>query len=71
MDLIILQDGIYQIVPVTKAMIESIKLFVEVNCFELCEILRTKLTTYLDSPINAHVMNDNSGDFYGCICQKN
>jgi hypothetical protein len=39
----------------------------EVDLFELCEILRLKLTTYLDTPINQHVMNDGSGDFYGCI----
>ncbi len=39
----------------------------EVDLFELCEILRLKLTTYLDAPINQHVMNDGSGDFYGCI----
>ena len=40
----------------------------EVNCFELCDILKLKLTTYSDS-INAHIMNDGSGDFFGCICE--
>ena len=39
----------------------------EVDLFELCEILRVKLTTYHDAPFNQHVMNDGSGDFYGCI----
>ena len=39
----------------------------ETDLFELCEILRLKLTTYLDTPINRHAMNDGSGDFYGCI----
>ena len=69
MDLIILNDGFYSFVPVTKAMMGDIKLFAEVNCFQLCDILRIKLSTYADTPLNAHVMNDGSGDFYGCICK--
>ena len=69
MDLIILTDGMYHLVPVTKAMMGDIKLFAEVNCFQLCDILRIKLSTYADTPLNAHVMNDGSGDFYGCICK--
>ena len=66
MELIILNDGIYSLVPVTKAMLSDLALHTEVNCFDLCDILRLKLTTYSDS-INAHVMNDGSGHFYGCI----
>ena len=69
MDLIIFIDGFYHLVPVTKAMLSNIKLVQEVNCFDLCEILRVELTTYFDPPINAHVMNDESGDFFGCICR--
>ena len=69
MDLIILTDGIYHLVPVTKQMTEGIELFTKVNCFELCDILRIKLTTYWDPPLNQHVMNDVSGDFFGCICK--
>ena len=69
MDLIILTDGFYSLVPVTKAMLADIKLVMEVNCFELCEILRIKLSTYATDPLNAHVMNDGSGDFFGCICK--
>ena len=38
----------------------------ELDLFDLCDIVRLKLTTYYDS-INAHVMNNGSGDFYGCI----
>jgi len=67
MDLIILTDGLYHLVPVTKQMTEGIELFTKVNCFEICEILRIKLTTYSET-INAHMMNDDSGDFFGCIC---
>ena len=69
MDLIILTDGMYQLVPVTKVMLEDIKLVAEVNCFQLCDILRIKLSTYATNPLNAHVMNDGSGDFFGCICK--
>ena len=49
-------------------MVEDVKLFAEVDCFELCDILRIKLTTYNEF-INAHIMNDGSGDFFGCICK--
>ena len=67
MDLIILNDGMYQLVPLTKQMMEHMSLVVnELNLFDLCDIVRLKLTTYNDF-INAHVMNDGSGDFYGCI----
>ena len=67
MDLIILNDGLYSLVPVTKAMLADVALFSNVNCFDLCDILRLKLTTYHEF-INSHVMNDDSGDFFGCIC---
>ena len=68
MDLIILNDGIYQLLPVTKQMLEGIKLISEATCFDVCDILRLKLTTYHEF-INRHVMNDGSGDFFGCICR--
>ena len=70
MDLIVLTDGMYHLVEVTKQMTEGIELFTKVNCFELCEILRIKLSTYASDPLNQHVMNDGSGDFYGCICAQ-
>jgi hypothetical protein len=69
-DLIILNDGLYHLVPVTKQMMEGIT-FIDkalVNCFNLCDILKLKLTIYVQS-LNAHVMNDGSGDFFGCICK--
>jgi len=69
MDLIILIDGMYHLVPVTKEMMAGIELFNKINCFDFCDILRLKLTTYAESPLNAYVMNDGSGDFLGCICK--
>ena len=68
MDLIILNDGLYQLVPVTKQMLEGIELFNEIDCFDLCDILRLKLTGYVDS-INLHMMNDGSGAMIGCMCR--
>ena len=68
MDLIILTDGVYHLVPVTEQMLANLKLFDDtVKYADLCEILRIKLSTYAEYPINAHVMNDGSGDFFGCI----
>ena len=68
MELIILNDGLYQLIPVTKQMMEHISLLEPVNCMDLCEILRLKLTGYVDS-INIHMMNDGSGQFIGCMCR--
>mgnify|MGYP003147815395 FL=1 len=68
--MIVLDDGIYHLIPVTKEMLKDLMLVVKVNCFDLCEILRLKLTTYAEHPINAHMMNDGSGDFFGCICNE-
>jgi len=67
MELIIWNDGLYQLIPVTKQMMEGTELFAKVSCFDLCDILRLKLTTYSEL-LNAHVMKDGSGDFFGCIC---
>ena len=68
MDLMILNDGLYQLVPVTKEMMEHISLLEKVDCFDLCEILRLKLTGYVDT-LNLHIMNDGSGSLVGCICK--
>ena len=68
MDLIILNDGLYQLIPVTKQIMDGIVLTSDVNCFDLCDIIKLKLTTFVDS-LNAHVMNDDSGTFFGCICK--
>ena len=69
MDLIILNDGMYQLVPLTKQMMEHMSLVAnELDLFDMCDIVRLKLTTYADS-LNLHVMNDGSGYFYGCMCK--
>ena len=70
MDLILLNDGVYSLVPITKQMLKGIELFAEVDCFDLCDILRLHLTTYYDYPMNVHVMKDGTGDFFGCICSN-
>ena len=68
MDLIILNDGLYHLIPVTKQMLECIELFDEINCLDLCDILRLKLTGYVDT-LNLHIMNDGSGTMIGCMCR--
>jgi len=68
MDLIILNDGLYQLIPVTKQMMDGIVLTGEVDCFALCDIFRLKLTGYVNE-LNLHIMNDNSGNFIGCMCK--
>ena len=68
MDLIIFNDGLYQLLPVTKEIMEGIELIGEVDCFDLCDILRLHLTTYHES-WNTYSMNDGSGDFIGCVCK--
>jgi len=68
MELIILDDGLYQLIPVSKQMMEHISLLEPVNCMDLCEILRLKLTGYVDT-LNLHIMNDGSGSMIGCICR--
>jgi len=70
MDLILLSDGLYQLVAVTKEMTEGIEIMSTINCFDLCDILRLHLTTYHDAPFNVHVMKDGTGNFYGCICDS-
>ena len=68
MDLIILNDGLYQLIPVTKKMLEGIVLTEKIDCLELCDILRLKLSGYVDT-LNLHIMNDGSGSFVGCMCR--
>ena len=68
MELIILNDGLYQLIPLSKQMMEHISLLEPVSCMDLCEILRLKLTGYVDT-LNLHIMNDGSGNLVGCICR--
>ena len=67
MELIILNDGLYQLIPVTKEIMEGIVITAEVNCFDLCDILRLKLTGYVDT-LNLHIMDDGSA-MIGCMCR--
>ena len=70
MDLIILNDGLYQLIPVTKKMLEGISLIDQagLTCFDLCDILRLKLTGYVNE-LNLHIMKDGSGSMIGCMCR--
>ena len=67
MDLIVLNDGLYQLIPVSKQMMEGIKLLNDLSCFDLCDVLRLKLSGYVDT-LNLHIMNDGSA-LIGCMCR--
>ena len=67
MDLIILNDGLYQLIPVTSKILEDISLVSKIDCFDLCEILRLKLSGYVDT-LNFHIMKDGSV-LIGCMCR--
>ena len=69
MDLILLNDGLYSLVAVTKEMMAGVEIMDKINCLDLCDILRLHLTTYHEAPFNVHVMKDGTGDFIGCICK--
>ena len=68
MDIIVLNDGMYQLLPVSKQILDGIVLTSKISCLDLCDILRLKLTGYVDS-INLHIMNDGSGTWIGCMCK--
>ena len=66
MDVIILNDGLYYLLPLTKDWFVGVTLPNEIDLFSLCDVVRGTLATYV-SDVNRHVMNDGSGYFYGCI----
>ena len=68
MELIILNDGLYQLVTVTEQVMDHISLLGDVDCMDLCEILRLKLSGYADT-LNLHIMHDGIGSLVGCICK--
>ena len=69
MELIISNDGVFSLVPVTKTMLDHIKILAKVDCFSLCDIIKLEFTEYLDYPHNLYMMKDGSGYFFGCICR--
>jgi hypothetical protein len=68
MDLIILNEGMYYLMPVTKQIMDGIVLTSDVSCLDLCDILRLKLTGYVDT-LNLHIMKDGTGSLIGCMCR--
>jgi hypothetical protein len=49
-------------------MMEGIELLNNPSCFELCDILRLKLTGYVNT-LNLYIMNNGSGSLVGCMCR--
>ena len=66
MSVIILQDSLYYLLPVTRDWFVGVTLSETIDLFSLCDVLRNELTTYLKH-INKHVMKDGGAFFYGCI----
>ena len=54
MDLIILTDGLYHLVPVTKTMLASLEIPKDVDCFDLCDMIRENFIF--------------KQEFFGCYC---
>jgi hypothetical protein len=63
MDLIILHDGLYHLIPVN---VELIADHIWKDCFDLCDIVKDKITVY-NEDINKHVLQ-NGSFFFGCVC---
>ena len=51
-----------------KQIMQNIKLLGNIDCFDLCDILRLELTGYVDT-LNLHIMKDGSGTMIGCVCR--
>ena len=66
MDLIIFANDLYNLVPVTKEMLQNISIPKGTDCFDLCNIIRENFTTYITNK-NINIIN-NTDLFYGCIC---
>ena len=63
MDLIFFQNEMYYVFPVTMELVAG---EIWKDCFDLCDILREKLTVY-NGELIQHVLK-NGAFFFGCIC---
>ena len=62
LDIIILKDGLYHQIRVAENVID---------CFDFCDELRERWTTYLDER-NQHIIKGGKwggGQWFGCICR--
>ena len=62
LDIIILKDGLYYQILVAENVID---------CFDFCDELRERCTTYLDER-NQHIIKGGKwggGQWFGCICR--
>ena len=46
---------------------QGVELLADADCFDLCDILRLKLSGYVDT-LNLHIMKDGSA-LIGCMCR--
>ena len=71
MELILLSDELYKLVAVTKEMMAGVEILAEVDCFDFCDMLRERVTTYLEDR-NQHIIKSGpwgGGQFFGCMCK--
>lgn len=68
MEMILYQEGVFELVTVTKDMFVNATRPEVVDCFSLCDIIRNLHTTYLEH-INKYIMKDSGAYFYGCLCR--
>ena len=55
MDLIIFDNSLWHLIPVTKTMLQGLEIPKGVDCFDLCEIIRENINF--------------KQKFFGCICR--
>jgi hypothetical protein len=63
LDIIILKDGLYHSILVAEN--------ITIDCFDFCDMLRERVTTYLEDR-NQHIIKSGpwgGGQFFGCICR--
>ena len=65
LDIIALQDGLYSLYPM------KVKLTNMMDCFDHCDVIREKITTYLEDR-NRHIIKGGKlggAEFFGCMCK--
>ena len=63
LDIIILKDGLYHSILVAEN--------ITIDCFDFCEMLRERVTTYLEDR-NQHIIKSGpwgGSQWFGCMCR--
>ena len=63
MDIIILKDGLYHSILIAEN--------ITTDCFDFCDMVRERVTTYLEDR-NQHIIKSGpwgGGQWFGCMCR--